>query len=92
MKPVQKYEADDGRLFDSADECAFYEQHPDLYALAGLTLDQLRAVAKDGGDIGMSIERAGRRLGRERIEREGPMRQRAGSADAHDNQNTADAA
>lgn len=75
MKTIQKYVADDGKEFVSKEECELYEKDADAHALVGLTAEVMTDML-DGGyaDIGLCVERVGRRLARKRQEREEALR------------------
>lgn len=64
---ILRYEAADGTLLDSAEDCRAYEiEHPELL-LVGLTLNQLRAaIARTDVDLAYALETIGAAIARGR--------------------------
>ena len=64
---IEKYEADDGRQFDTRPDCELYETDKDAHALVGLTAYNLLDVVNGDGyeDVALCIERLGRRLAKD---------------------------
>lgn len=71
VKPVQRFQASDGKLFENIAEAELYEEHPDAHALVGKTAEEMRGVMEGHDpDFALRIERLGYKLRRERQERE----------------------
>jgi hypothetical protein len=44
MKTVERYQADDGQEFRTAEECTLYERDKDAHALVGISLATMTAI------------------------------------------------
>lgn len=76
MKIVQKYVAENGREFTSADECELFEKDPDAHALVGLSVDNvIDIISGEDRENGLCVERIGRRLAKERQARGDKLRE-----------------
>lgn len=77
MKAVQKYIADDGTEFDTAEAAREHDQQLSFTALVGLTADALEdAIAGRNPAVAEGIKRAYARLNAARMER-GEVKRRA---------------
>lgn len=84
MTPKLKYEADDGALFDTLEDCLRHETGPAYRRLAGLTVDRiLSAIRRDAESIALAdaIEAVAREITKKRLA-DGDRRRRAKDAPA----------
>lgn len=77
MKTVERYQADDGQEFRTAEECTLYERDKDAHALVGISLATMTAIL-DGAhgteDLSLALERVGTRRRLERQKRGDKLR------------------
>ena len=82
MKIIERYQAEDGREFATAEECEFYERDSDAHALVGLGIADMTAVLDgDAPDLALALERLGTRLRKARQDRGEKLRGGARGSD-----------
>lgn len=79
MKTATKYIADDGKEFDTAEECKAYEEKEELKSLCGLTVHEiLNTLSGSKPELAAAFERIGRQCAANRIASGGAKRARKG--------------
>lgn len=91
MKIIQKYVAENGSEFTSADECELFEKDPDAHALVGLSIEDVLGIINakvEYREKGLSVERIGRRIGKERTARGDKLREPSSTSGDSENADT----